>query len=121
MNYKNFGIIGAILIMICALTMVTAVCSTDAQADDGNCTLQINTTAKWRLDLTVNGNYSSDEGEGSKTINLNTTNLTMASVTVNQYGGGVTDVTLLKGNETLKEGKSHGDGIETIYFYYQAK
>jgi len=45
----------------------------------------------------------------------------MASVTVNQYGGGATTVTLLKGNETLKDGKSNGDGIETIYFYYQAK
>ncbi|WP_296789764.1 hypothetical protein [uncultured Methanobrevibacter sp.] len=121
MNYKKFGIVGAIIIIICALTMVTAVSSTDAATDDGNCTLQINTTAKWRLDLTVDGNYSSAEGVGSKTINLNTTDLKMASVTVNQYGGGTTTVTLLKGNETLKDGKSNGDGIETIYFYYQAK
>ena len=119
MNCKKFGIVGAILIMICALAMVTAVSSAEAATNDDNCTLQINTTAKWRLDLTVDGKYSSDEGVGSKTINLTTTDLKMASVTVNQYGGGATNVTLLKGNKTLEKGKSTGDGIETIYFYYQ--
>lgn len=119
MNYKKFGIIGAIILMLCAVTMVAAFSSEPATTDDGNYTLQINTSGKWRLDLTVNGKYSSDEGVGSKTINLNTT-VTSASVTVNQYENGPTNVTLYNGSKVLKDGKSYGTGIETIYFYYQA-
>ena len=121
MNYKKFGILGAMLLMLCALMMVTAVSSTSETTDDGNYTLQINTSGKWRLDLTVNGKYSSDEGVGSKTIKLNTTSVDFASVTVNQYENGPTNVTLLNGNKVLKDGKSNGAGMETIYFYYQAQ
>ena len=120
MNYRKFAIGSIILLMICA-GAVAAVSSADAgdDADKDNYTLQINTSGKWRLDLTVNGNYTSDEGVGSKTIELNTT-VDSASVTVNQYDNGPTNVTLLKGKEVLKEGKSKGTGMETIYFYYQA-
>lgn len=121
MNYKKFGILGAMLLMLCALMMVTAVSSTSETTDDGNYTLQINTSGKWRLDLTVNGKYSSDEGVESKTIKLNTTSVDFASVTVNQYENGPTNVTLLNGNKVLKDGKSNGAGMETIYFYYQAQ
>ena len=121
MNYKKFGILGAMLLMLCALMMVTAVSSTSETTDDGNYTLQINTSGKWRLDLTVNGKYSSDEGVGSKTIKLNTTSVDFASVTVNQYENGPTNVTLLNGNKVLKDGKSSGEGAETIYFYYKAQ
>jgi hypothetical protein len=27
---------------------------------------------------------------------------------------------LLNGNKVLKDGKSNGEGVETIYFYYKA-
>lgn len=121
MNYKKFGILGAILLVVCALMMVTAVSSSSETTDDGNYTLQINTSGKWRLDLTVDGKYSSDEGVGSKTIKLNTTSIDYASVTVNQYEKGPTNVTLLNGNKVLKDGKSSGEGVETIYFYYKAQ
>ena len=50
MNYKKFGILGAILLVVCALMMVTAVSSSSETTDDGNYTLQINTSGKWRLD-----------------------------------------------------------------------
>ena len=120
MNYKKFGILGAILLIVCALMMVTAVSSSSETTNDGNYTLQINTSGKWRLDLTVDGKYSSDEGVGSKTINLNTTSVDYASVTVNQYENGPTNVTLFNGNKVLKDGKSNGEGVETIYFYYKA-
>ncbi len=121
MNYKKFAIGSIILLMVCAFA-VTAISSADTADDKNkdNYTLQINTTGKWRLDLTVNGNYTSDEGVGSKTIPLNTT-VDFASVTVNQYEKGPTNVTLLKGKEVLKDGKSTKEGIETIYFYYQAE
>ena len=121
MNYKKFGILGAILLVVCALMMVTAVSSTSKATDDGNYTLQINTSGKWRLDLTVDGKYSSDEGVGSKTIKINNTSIDYASVTVNQYEKGPTNVTLLNGNKVLKDGKSSGEGVETIYFYYKAQ
>lgn len=119
MNYKRFGILGAILLIICALMMVTAVSSTSKATDDSNYTLQINSSGKWRLDLTVNNKYTSDEGVGSKTIDLNTTNIDYASVTVNQYEKGPTNVSLIKEGKVLEDGKSDGDGAETIYFYYQ--
>lgn len=121
MNYKKFGILGAILLVFCALMMVTAVSSSSETTDDGNYTLQINTSGKWRLDLTVDGKYSSDEGVGSKTIKINNTSIDYASVTVNQYEKGPTNVTLLNGNKVLKDGKSSGEGVETIYFYYKAQ
>lgn len=120
MNYKKFGILGAMLLIACALMMVTAVSSSSETTDDGNYSLQINTSGKWRLDLTVDGKYTSDEGVGSKTIKLNTTSIDYASVTVNQYEKGPTNVTLLNGNKVLKDGKSNGEGVETIYFYYKA-
>lgn len=120
MENKKLIIIGTILILfaIISLGVISASDSANAtQSDDYK--LQINTTGKWRLDLTVNGNYSSDEGNGSKTIDLGS-KLDFASVTVNQYENGPTDVTLLKGNETLEKKSSNGKGIETIYFYYEA-
>ena len=118
MKNKKFGIIATIFLIVCAFALMAAVSSAPADAnDDGNYTLQINTSGKWRLDLTVNGNYSSAEGVGSKTIPLNTT-VNSASVTVNQYENGPTNVTLLKGKEVLEQKQSTGSGIETIYFYY---
>lgn len=121
MNRKTFRILGALLILVCALSLVTAVSSTDTKDDaNGNCTLQINTTGSWRLDLVVDGNYSSLETEGSKTIDLNTTDLKFASVTVNQKSG-PTDVFLVKDKKVIHEEHSKGNGIETIYFYYQTK
>ena len=49
------------------------------------------------------------------------TSIDYASVTVNQYEKGPTNVTLLNGNKVLKDGKSSGEGVETIYFYYKAQ
>ncbi len=121
MNKKTFRILGALLILVCALTLLTAVSSTEAKDDgNGNCTLQINTTGSWRLDLVVDGNYSSLEAEGSKTIDLNTTELNFTSITLNQKSG-PTDVFLVKDKKILHEEHSKGNGIETIYFYYQGK
>ncbi|MBE6510924.1 MAG: hypothetical protein E7Z74_06625 [Methanobrevibacter millerae] len=121
MNKKTFKILGTLLILVCALTLITAVSSTETKNDEnGNCTLQINTTGSWRLDLVVDGKYSSLETEGSKTIDLNTTDLNFTSVTINQKSG-PTDVFLVKDNKTLHEEHSKGNGIETIYFYYQGK
>ena len=91
----------------------------NSTASAGNYQLQINTTGKWRLDLTVDGKYSSNEGQGSKTIDLGTT-LGYASVTVNQDGG-PTNVYLLKDGKVIDEGSSNSAGKETIYFYYQSK
>lgn len=116
---RKIKILGAIVLIICAVTIVSAVSSAPTSEDtDDAYHLQINTTGKWRLDLTVNGNYTSDEDVGSKTIDLNTTDIDSLSVTVNQYENGPTDVFLLKGNETIHEEHSKGSGIETIYFYY---
>ncbi|WP_407381041.1 hypothetical protein [Methanobrevibacter sp.] len=122
MNKKTLRILGALIILICALTAVTAVSSTsdDNNSENANITLQINTTGSWRLDLTVDGNYSSCEAEGSKTIDLNSTEIDFASVTINQKNG-PTDVFLVKGNETLHEEHSKSSGIETIYFFYPEK
>lgn len=138
MDSKKLGIIGAIIIIIviivCAFAFLggsadnpeNAVSETNdsnsqttniSGTSDADYKLQINTTGKWRLDLTVNGDYSSDEDEGSKTIDLGNS-LDYASVTVNQYENGPTTVYLLKGNEILEEESSNGEGIETIYFYY---
>ena len=138
MDNKQLGIIGAIIIIIviiiCAFAFLgnnsnptdavseanaSNSTTTNLSSSDGNYQLQINTTGKWRLDLTVNGNYQSDEGEGSKTIDLGST-LDYASVTVNQYENGPTDVYLLKNGEVIDQGSSNSEGIETIYFYYQA-
>lgn len=139
MDNKKLGIIGAIIIIIviiiCAFAFLggnnpaikiseehsTATTTTNniANDSDGNYQLQINTSGKWRLDLTVDGKYSSDEGVGSKTIDLGN-KLNSASVTVNQYENGPTKVYLLKGNQTLQEESSNSQGVETIYFYYQA-
>ncbi len=118
---KTLKILGTLLILICALTAITAVSSTsNDDNENANITLQINTTGSWRLDLTVDGNYSSCEAEGSKTIDLNSTEIEFASVTVNQKNG-PTDVFLVKGNEILHEEHSKGSGIETIYFFYPEK
>ena len=121
MDYKKFSVIAIIFVVICTFSIVAVFSSDSAKNAGGDdaCELQINTSGKWRLDLTVNGKYSSDEGVGSKTIKLNTT-VDSASVTVNQYENGPTNVTLLKGDIVLKDGKSKGNGVETIYFYYQA-
>ena len=121
MNKNVLKVLGILIILICALTFVTAVSSSSATAkDDNNATLQINTSGEWRLELVVNGNYSSCETQGNKTINLNTTTLDSVSVTVNQKSG-PTDVYLIKDNKTLHEEHSKGSGIETIYFYYPIK
>ena len=140
MDNKQLGIIGAIIIIIviiiCAFAFLGGNNNTPANAvnnvsndsvttnvsnatSDGNYQLQINTTGKWRLDLTVDGKYSSNEGQGSKTIDLGTT-LGYASVTVNQDGG-PTNVYLLKDGKVIDEGSSNSNGKETIYFYYQSK
>ena len=133
MDNKQLGIIGAIIIIIviiiCAFAFlgtnnnptnaVSDSATTNSNTTDGNYQLQINTTGKWRLDLTVDGKYSSDEGEGSKTIDLGT-KVASASVTVNQYENGPTDVYLLENNKVIDQGSSNSEGIETIYFYYQA-
>ena len=119
MNKKTLKILGVLLILVCALTFVTAVSSTTTN-DGKNATLQINTTGEWRLDLVVNGNYSSLETQGNKTIDLNTTTLDSVSVTVNQKSG-PTDVFLIQDNKTVHEEHSKGSGIETIYFYYPIK
>lgn len=115
------------ILATCTLTITTA---TEEQTNDSsviningadtNSTyqLQINTTGKWRLDITVDGNYTGIEEEGSKTINLGDS-LSSASVTVNQYTNGPTKVYLLENNKTIEEKSSTGTGVETIYFYYQ--
>ncbi|SDA45963.1 hypothetical protein [Methanobrevibacter millerae] len=123
MDNKKLKILAGLIILICALTVVTAVSSAptatnDDKNTDENYTLEINTSGKWRLDLVVDGNYSSCEAEGSKIINLNTTDLKYASVTLNQKSG-PTDVFIKKGNETRHEDHSNGNGIETIYFYFE--
>ena len=103
MDNKQLGIIGAIIIIIviiiCAFAFLggnhntpantvnnasndSVTTNVNSTASAGNYQLQINTTGKWRLDLTVDGKYSSNEGQGSKTIDLGTT-LGYASVTVN--------------------------------------
>lgn len=119
MNKKMLKILGVLIIFVCAFTCVTAVSSTTTN-DDGNATLHINSTGEWRLDLVVNGNYSSCEVQGNKIINLNTTTLDSVSVTVNQKSGS-TDVFLIQDNKTLHEEHSKGSGIETLYFYYPMK
>lgn len=82
-----------------------------------NYKLQINTTGKWRLDLTINEKYSSDESIGSKTIPVE--DVKTASVTVNQYEGGPTEVYLLDPNNNIVgEGSTSSEGVGTIYFYY---
>lgn len=117
MKNKKLIIIGLILVLFAvSMCAISAVDSDSANTD--NYTLQINATGKWRLDLTVDGNYSSDEGDSSKTIDLGP-ELEFASVTVNQYEKGPTQVCLLKGNETLENQTTDGDGVKTIYFYYQ--
>ena len=140
MDNKQLGIIGAIIIIIviiiCAFAFLggnhntpsntvnnasndSVTTNVNSTASAGNYQLQINTTGKWRLDLTVDGKYSSNEGQGSKTIDLGTT-LGYASVTVNQDGG-PTNVYLLKDGKVIDEGSSNSAGKETIYFYYQSK
>ena len=140
MDNKQLGIIGAIIIIIviiiCAFAFLggnhntpantvnnasndSVTTNVNSTASAGNYQLQINTTGKWRLDLTVDGKYSSNEGHGSKTIDLGTT-LGYASVTVNQDGG-PTNVYLLKDGKVIDEGSSNSAGKETIYFYYQSK
>ena len=141
MDNKQLGIIGAIVIIIVIIVRAFAFLGGNtnnptnvANSDNSNTNstsnstsggsdaayqLQINTTGKWRLDLTVDGKYSSYEGEGSRTIDLGPS-LSSASVTVNQYSNGPTDVYLLKNNQTISDGHSKGEGVETIYFYYQA-
>ena len=140
MDNKQLGIIGAIIIIIviiiCAFAFLggnhntpantvnnasndSVTTNVNSTASSGNYQLQINTTGKWRLDLTVDGKYSSNEGQGSKTIDLGTT-LGYASVTVNQDGG-PTNVYLLKDGKVIDEGSSNSAGKETIYFYYQSK
>lgn len=142
MDNKQLGIIGAIIIIIviiiCAFAflggsnnvpanVVTQTNTSNATttnidngtSSDGNYQLQINTTGKWRLDLTVDGKYSSDQGQGSKTFDLGTS-IGYASVTVNQDGG-PTNVYLLKDGKIVDKGSSNSDGKETIYFYYQLK
>ena len=137
---KQLGIIGAIIIIIviiiCAFAFLggnhntpantvnnasndSVTTNVNSTASAGNYQLQINTTGKWRLDLTVDGKYSSNEGQGSKTIDLGTT-LGYASVTVNQDGG-PTNVYLIKDGKVIDEGSSNSAGKETIYFYYQSK
>ena len=140
MDNKQLGIIGAIIIIIviiiCAFAFLggnhntpvntvnnasndSVTTNVNSTASAGNYQLQINTTGKWRLDLTVDGKYSSNEGQGSKTIDLGTT-LGYASVTVNQDGG-PTNVYLIKDGKVIDEGSSNSAGKETIYFYYQSK
>lgn len=138
MDNKQLGIIGAIIIIIviiiCAFVFLGGIKTEMSIAEshssttntnnvtngsNANYQLLINTTGKWRLDLTVDGKYSSDEGVGSKTMDLGN-KLNSASVTVNQYENGPTKVYLMNGNKTLQEKSSNGSGIETIYFYYQA-
>ena len=88
-------------------------------SDSNEYKLLINTSGKWKLDLSFNGKYISDEGVGSKTIDLGNS-LNEASVTVNQQENGPTSVYLIKNNQTLEQKSSHSSGIETIYFYYRA-
>ena len=91
--------------------------NTKGTSDNDNYKLQINTTGKWRLDLTINGKYSSDESTGQKTIDVG--DVETASVTVNQYEGGSTDVYLLDpNNNVVGEGSTSSEGVGTIYFYY---
>lgn len=140
MDNKQLGIIGVIIIIIviiiCAFAFLggnsnnsanvvteantsnSTTTNVDNSTSTGNYQLQINTTGKWRMDLTVDGKYSSDKGTGSKTLDLGDT-LGYASVTVNQEGG-PTNVYLLKDGQIIDQGSSNSDGIETIYFYYQA-
>lgn len=122
---KKLKILACLIIFICAFTFVSAVSSSptetnDNSNDDGNYTLQINTSGKWRLDLVVDGNYSSCETEGSKTINLNTTEIKFVSVTLNQKSG-PTDVFLIKDKDIRHEEHSKGNSIETIYFYFEER
>lgn len=128
MNNKTIGIIGVIIIVIVIIVCAFAFLggnntTTPTVVNNDNNTnnsyqLQINTTGKWRLDLTLNGKYSSDEGNGSKTIDLGN-DVDYASVTVNQYSGGPTNVYLLKDNEVVDQGNTNSEGIGTVYFYYQ--
>lgn len=135
MDNKNLAIIGVIIIVvviiICAFAFVGGVVSNvlgsasnqhttgiDDSGVAGDYQLQINTSGKWRLDLTVDGKYSSEEGEGSKTIKLGDS-LKSASVTVNQKENGPTNVYLLKDNKVIDKGTSNSEGTETIYFYYE--
>ncbi|MBR6024337.1 MAG: hypothetical protein IK044_05145 [Methanobrevibacter sp.] len=149
MDNKKLGIIGAVIviivIIICAFVFLggnnneptiivvdsnanssasnisgsNSTGSINTSSSDASYQLLINTTGKWKLDLTVNGKYMADEGVGSKTIDLGNS-LKEASVTVNQYENGPTNVYLLKNNEIIEQKSSHGEGIETIYFYYRA-
>ena len=129
MDNKTIAIIGAVVIIaviiICAFafsgqnntdTATAAVNDTSTTGDTYQ--LQINASGKWRLDLTVDGKYSSDEGDVSKTIELGDS-VNSASVTVNQYETGPTEVYLLKNGKVIDEGSADGDGVQTIYFYYQ--
>lgn len=112
----------AILCLIFIIVVAISGCiGSDDSSQTGNDTddykLQINTTGNWRLDLTVNDKYSSDTGEGSKTINLG--NVKTASVTLNQYSKGPTQVYLLdSNNDIVSQGETTNEGSGTIYFYY---
>lgn len=148
MDNKKLGIIGVIaiiiVIVICAFVFLggnnnptiivvdsngsssagclntsNSTCGLNTSNSDSNYQLAINTSGKWKLDLTVNGKYISDEGVGSKTIDLGSS-LNEASVTVNQYENGPTSVYLLKNNDTIEQKSSHSQGMETIYFYYRS-
>ena len=149
MDNKKLGIIGVIVIIIviviCAFAFLggnnnnTKIIVVDSNSSNStgrvnagnssgninttnsssNYQLVINTSGKWRLDLAYNGKYMSDEGVGSKTIDLGNS-LNEASVTVNQYENGPTNVYLIKNNEKIEQKSSNGNGIETIYFYYRA-
>ena len=146
MDNKKLGIIGVIVIIIviviCAFAFLggnnnTKIIVVDSSNSTGNVNtgnssgninttnsssnyqLVINTSGKWKLDLAYNGKYMSDEGVGSKTIDLGNS-LKEASVTVNQYENGPTNVYLIKNNEKIEQKSSNGNGIETIYFYYRA-
>lgn len=117
MDKKKIMFVGALIVLI-AVTAGIVTASENAKSDD-NYTLEINTTGKWRLDLTVDGKYSSDEGNSAKTIDLGK-DVGYASVTVNQYEKAPTNVVLHKGNSTLENKTINGDGSQTIYFYYSA-
>lgn len=129
MNNKKIGITIALTIIgLLVLGTITFV-SADTVNIEKNGTLtstenntsyqlQINTSAKWRLDLTIDGNYTGIEQEGSKTINLGDS-VSTASVTINQYSNGPTKVYLLKDNKVVQEASTKGSGVETITLNYQ--
>lgn len=90
----------------------------DNSTDKGECQIKIETDGKWRLDASLDSNYRSDEGTGDKTVDVGTLSQS-ASITVNQYSGGPTKVSLIDSDgNVLHEESSAKTGTDTIYFYY---